>query len=117
MFEAEISDPLFKKSALLLQHNNNTSHVADQMGDRLSDHQEQDGLSLKIDSLAAASKDRNLCQKIFSSWFFKRSEGSEQDGEEKPRAKKKSSLSEIVNKQFSAAKDFRHLNCAVPQSM
>ena len=59
---AEISDPLFKKSALLLQHNNNTSHVADQMGDRLSDHQEQDGLSLKIDSLAAASKDRNLCQ-------------------------------------------------------
>jgi len=116
MFEAEISDPLFKKSALLL-NNNNTADMLDQMGDRLADHQEAEGLSLKIDALVT-SKDKNLCQKIFSNWFFKRSEASsEQDGEEKPRAKKKSSLSEIVNKQFCAAKDFRHLNYAVPQSM
>ena len=70
---------------------------------------------------------------MFSTWFFtnpksqggrdadRPSEGGQNadrpngSGEDKERST--SSLTAVISKKFSAAKDFRHLNFSMPQSM
>jgi len=116
LFEGDISNTVYKKSLYLSQHNTQTAHM----------DEPSDGLTLKIDKPTHESS--NLQQKLLSHWFFKKSTSRLADTEDQLEVrsgdptsiqdpKKKSLLANVIKKHFTAAKDFRQLNIAIPQSM
>jgi len=130
MFEGEIAGSIFMKQTSVM----NTAATNLTPGE-----EDGEGLQLAIDQQQQQQQpQRKLSQKLFSTWFFtnpkrggqdadRPSEGGGQDadrpsgsgnngsGEDKERST--SSLTAVISKKFSAAKDFRHLNFSMPQSM
>lgn len=126
LFEGDISNlvckkPLYPTQDYSKQHPSTPISEEEQGGLTFKmDSQPQGGLTLKID--ANKPSHRKLSEKIFSTWFFKKSGENKEDdaimeAREEEDRRKKTSLSAIVGDKFTAARDFRHLNVTVPQSM
>jgi len=120
MFEGDISAGQCRQTLFLSP--DYSSRKPKEFGD-----QELGGLSLNIDKHKTK---KNIQQKLFSTWFFKRQNEGISDEElhlirkddisnapDMAEDKKKSKISELISKRFTAAKDFRNLNVIVPQSM
>jgi len=122
MFEGEIAGSIFMKQ----------THSA--AAGLTPGEEDGEGLRLAIDQQQQPQQpQRKLSQKLFSTWFFtnpksqggrdadRPSEGGQNadrpngSGEDKERST--SSLTAVISKKFSAARDFRHLNFSMPQSM
>jgi len=104
MFEGEIAGSIFMK----------------QTGSLNPGEEDGEGLHLAIDRQQQRPQ-KKLSQKLFSTWFFtnpKSDQDTDRPGSNSEEDRERStSLTSVISKKFSAAKDFRHLNFSMPQSM